>query len=123
MIQSLGGSTPLDAYELAIGAENNLIDARKLPLRPPMPIFQELTSQSPDPPSPSTSTPPSMYTYLNAQQAGTSTLAPEVNDMKNLLRTFSNEIINLKRQQAPQKPPFQNYKGRRPPCHPNWYKS
>lgn len=107
MIQSLGGSIVPNSYELAVQAKNNLIDVGKLPPRPPIFIFLELTRQALEPPYLSTSAPQSMYTYPNAQQASTSTsstLVAEVSDMKNLLRPFSNEIINLKRQQTLAKP-------------------
>lgn len=41
-------------------------------------------------------------------------LAKEMNDMKNLLKTFSNEIIKIKRQKAtPTRPTFQNYQSGR----------
>lgn len=39
MIQTLGGNTLLAAYQLAIRAENNLIQAGQIAPRPPMPIF------------------------------------------------------------------------------------
>lgn len=68
MIQSLGGNTLLDAYNLAIRAKNNLINVRKLPPRPHMPIFPKLSTPVQDQASPSSSTPPqSMYVYLNTQ--------------------------------------------------------
>lgn len=44
MIQSLWGITLLGAYDLAIQAKNNFIDAGKLPPRPPMLVFTKLIS-------------------------------------------------------------------------------
>jgi len=63
MIQSLGGQTLPEAYGYAVRAENNLIDAGKLPSRPPMPMFLEITlplpQEAPNPIAP----PVSMYTF------------------------------------------------------------
>lgn len=91
-----------DAYNLAIRVDNNLIDIGKLLPKPSMPIFLELSAPVQDQASPSSSIPPqSMYVYPNTQQSDfvTSTsLVAEVNDMKKLLKNFSNEIINIKRQ-------------------------
>ena len=42
MIQAMGGHTLLDAFDIAVRAENNLIQAGKLPLRPPMPYSIEI---------------------------------------------------------------------------------
>lgn len=64
-----------------------------------------------------------MYVYPNAHQESTFALATKVNDMKNFLRTFSNKIINLKRQKALlSRPPFQNYIEGRPPYQKNQYR-
>jgi len=49
MIQSLGGNSLPNAYELAIRAENNLIQARKIAPRPPVPIFPEIQASMPLP--------------------------------------------------------------------------
>lgn len=91
-----------------------------------MSIFLELSNQVLEPAMPSTSVPQSMYVYLGSQQASMSSplsLAAEVNDMKNLLRYFSNEIINLKRTQIPRaRPPFQqNFQVNRPTYQQNQY--
>lgn len=89
-------------------------------------IFPELSNQVPEPVVPSTSAPQSMYVYPRSQQASassSSSLATEVNDIKKLLRSLSNEIINLKRSQIPPaRPPFQqNFQGNRPPYQQNQY--
>ena len=42
MIQSMGGCTLPGAFDITIRAKNNLIQARKLPPRPPMPYFLEI---------------------------------------------------------------------------------
>ena len=42
MIQSMGDCTFLGAFEIVVRVENNLIQARKLPPRPPMPYFIEV---------------------------------------------------------------------------------
>ena len=42
MIQSMGGRTLLGAFDIAVRAKNSLIQARKLPPRPPMPYFVEI---------------------------------------------------------------------------------
>ncbi|KAH9326436.1 hypothetical protein KI387_006614, partial [Taxus chinensis] len=51
LIQSMGGTTLPAAYSIAIRAENCLIQAGKLGLRPPMPLYPNLenpsTSQAP----------------------------------------------------------------------------
>lgn len=39
MIQSMGGFTLPNAYDIAIRAENYLIQASRIAPRPPMPIF------------------------------------------------------------------------------------
>lgn len=44
MIQSLGGNTLLQAFELVVQAENNMIDIGKLAPQPLMPVFPELSS-------------------------------------------------------------------------------
>lgn len=111
MIQSLWGSTLSDAYDLAIWVENNLIDAEKLAPWPLMSVFPEILNQVPELVVPSTSIPHSMYVYPAPQKASmssSSTPTTEVNEMKNLLRSFSNKIISLKISQIPSaRPPFQ----------------
>lgn len=86
MIQSLGGNTLSQAFDLAVEAENNLIDVGKLVPRPLMLVFLELSNQVPEPAAtPSSSTSQSMYAYPDPQQASLpppSSLAVEVNDMK-----------------------------------------
>lgn len=57
MIQALGGNTLLQAFDLAVQAENNLIDARKLAPHPTMPVFLEISTQVIEEAAPSTSTP------------------------------------------------------------------
>ena len=42
MIQSMGGRTLPGAFDIAVRAENSLIQVRKLPPRPPMPYFEEI---------------------------------------------------------------------------------
>jgi hypothetical protein len=42
MIQSMGGTTLPEAFDIAIRAENSLIQDGKIALRPPMPIFPDL---------------------------------------------------------------------------------
>ncbi|KAH9308533.1 hypothetical protein KI387_036444, partial [Taxus chinensis] len=44
LIQSMGGTTILAAYSIAIRAENCLIQAGKLAPRPPMPFYPNLES-------------------------------------------------------------------------------
>lgn len=123
MIQSLGGNTLPQAFDLAISTENNLIDEGKLSPQPLMHVFPNLSNQPnglniPEMAIASSSSPQSMYSYLGPQQENLpppSSLAAEVSDMKNLLRSFFNEIVNLKRSQIPQtRPPFrQNYQSNR----------
>lgn len=114
MIQSLRGNTLLQAFNLAVQAENNLIDVGKLAPYPTMPVFPEMSTQVMEEVTPSTSTPQSMYSFPTPQTTiHSASLVAKVNDMKNLLRSFSNEIVNLKRAQvSPTKPPFkQNFQG------------
>lgn len=47
MIQSMGGVSLPDAFEIAIRAENSLIQVGKLAPRPPMPIFPDIHSNVP----------------------------------------------------------------------------
>ena len=42
MIQSMGGFTFLGAFDIVVSTKNSLIQARKLPPRPPMPYFVEV---------------------------------------------------------------------------------
>lgn len=126
MIQCLRGSTLLDVYDLEVQAEKNLIDVGRLAPRPPMLVFPKILNQVLEPVASSTFVPQSMYVNPRSQQASTpssSALATEVNDMKNLLRSFFNEIINLKSSQIPStRPPFQqNFQGNRPPYQQNQY--
>lgn len=114
MIQSLGGNTLSQAFDIVLQAENNLIDAGKLAPRRIMPVFLEISTQVVEETAPSTSAPQSMYSFPTLQFAS---LAVEVSDKKNLLRSFSNKIVNLKRAQvSPTKPPFQqDFQGNHPP--------
>ena len=47
MIQSMGGVSLPQAYDIAIGAENSLIQAGKIAPRPPMPIFLDIQPNMP----------------------------------------------------------------------------
>lgn len=128
MIQSLGGNTLPQAFELAVQAKNNMIDVGKLALRPLMSVFPDLSNRASKEVVPSTSAPQSMYMYPRPQQVHSppqSSLALEVSHMKNSLRTFSNEIVNMKRSQIPPaRPPFQqNFQGTSPTYQQNQYAS
>lgn len=89
MIQSVDGTTLPDAYNITVKVENNLINARKLPPWPTMPVFpkilvltQEITSTSAPAP------PQSMYTYMGAPHNVASTSSSskdEMNDVKEFL--------------------------------------
>lgn len=68
MIQSLGGNTLSQEFDIAIQAENNLIDVGKLSPRPIMPVFPEISHQTPKELVPSTSTLQSIYVYPDPQQ-------------------------------------------------------
>lgn len=83
-------------------------------------VFPEISPQVLEEAAPSTSAPQSIYSYLAPSP---SSLAVKVSDMKNLLRSFSNEIVNLKRAQVSlAKPPFQqSFQGNRPPYQHNQY--
>lgn len=63
MIQSLGGNTLPQAFDIKVQAENNLIDARKLAPRPTMPVFPEISTQVLEEATPSMSAPQSMYSF------------------------------------------------------------
>lgn len=67
-IQSLGGNTLPNAYELAMKSENDLIDARKLPPRHLMLVFLEIATNLQIEAIAITFAPPqSMYVFTNAQ--------------------------------------------------------
>lgn len=118
MIQSPGANTLLQAFDIVVQAENNLIDVGKLTPHHIMPVFLEISPQVLEEATPSTSILQSIYSYPTPPL---SSLVAEVSDMKNLLRSFSNEIFNLKRDQvSPAKPPFQqSFQGNRPPYQHN----
>lgn len=62
-IQTMGGDTLPDAYEIAIRVENILIQGKKLAPRPPMPFFPDIPNHQPiiaTTPTPSTSQPLSL---------------------------------------------------------------
>lgn len=83
-----------------------------------MPVFPDIPSLILEDAPNTSAMPPSMYVYPNAQTnvVALASLVAEVSDMKNLLQTFSSEILNLKRQQAvPLKPPYQDFQGSKPP--------
>lgn len=104
MIQSKGGNTLPQAFDLVVSVEINLIDAGKLSPRPLMPIFPDLSNQVVELVVPSSSASQSMYVYPDSQQASPpppSSLAVEVRDTKNLLTSFSNEIVNPKKVSNP----------------------
>ena len=46
-LQSMGGDTLPDAYEIAIKTENILIQGEKLAPRPPMPFFPDIPNHKP----------------------------------------------------------------------------
>jgi len=84
-----------------------------------MPMFLEISiplpQEVPNPPF----IPMSMYTFPTSQQPTLltpSTPQFEMDNVKNILRTFSNEIINLNRQQTSYpKPSYHGLQGNRPP--------
>lgn len=63
MIQSLGGNTLPQAFDIVVQSENNMIDVGKLAPRPIMLVFPEISHQTPEKVIPNTSTPQSMYVY------------------------------------------------------------
>lgn len=125
MVQSLGGDTLPDAYDLVVRGENSLIDVRKLPPRLPVPMFVEISSKIQEEVAPNTyATPLSlMFVYPNTKvsTSGSSSLVAEMNNIKNLLRIVSNEFVSIKCQQVTPPNPPQNYQGGRLPFQHNSY--
>lgn len=89
MIQSMGRASLPGAYNIAIRAENCLIQARKITPRPPMPLFPEAPTQQ-----------PTLAPIPMAPVGQPSTSSNELHEVKALLQNFSNELVTLKRQQA-----------------------
>lgn len=98
MTQSMDGNNLPGAYDLAIRAENSLIQARKIAPRPTMPIFPEL-HPVPEAILSLTSIPPLL---APSQQA----ISPVVNqsqdldEIKKALHIVSNELVTLKKLQS-----------------------
>lgn len=96
MIQSMGGTNLPIAYDLAIRAENSLIQAGKIAPRPPMPIFPELHPIPKAIPSlasiPPLLAPPQQVSNPVVNQS------QELNKIKKALQIVSNELVSLKKQ-------------------------
>ncbi|XP_059066219.1 predicted GPI-anchored protein 58 [Cryptomeria japonica] len=78
MIQSLGGNTLPQAFDIAVQAKNNLIDIGKLSPHPIMLVFSEISTQVMEEAAPSTSAPQSMYSFPTPQTASSATEAQPV---------------------------------------------
>ena len=116
MIQSMGGRTLPDAFDIAVRAENSLIQAGKLPPRPPMPYSAEIQQIVPAVIPPLAVIPPmpalpacnmqvaaeehaatAPIRQLQEQNQG---LIDKNDSIMKTLQTYGNEITNLKRQQG-----------------------
>ena len=116
MIQSMGDCTLLGAFDIAIRAENSLIQAGKLPPRPPMPYFVEVQPIVPIVMLPLAIVPlvpalPAFNMQVAAKEYAVTTPLRELKEqnlelkeksdsMMKTLHSYGNEIMNLKRQQG-----------------------
>jgi len=99
MIQSMGGTVLLDAYDIAIKAENCLIQAGKIAPRPPMPLFLEAPVIQPVvAPIPTTTSIGPLITPTVEKE----------DERDALIRKLSNELVLARRQ-----PTQQNAQSRR----------
>lgn len=114
MIQSMGGNTLPVAFDVAVRAENSLIQVGKIAPRPPMPIFADLQPIIPIVP-PVIVVVPSFPTY-NAQVVAQEHVVPshlqeiisskEQNaNLQKTLQNSSNELVNINKAQT--QPPYQ----------------
>lgn len=112
MVTSIRGNTLPDAYEMAMHAENNLIDVGKLSPQPPILVFTKISDSYQEEANPSTPAaqlklvspqPMNEYPTTQASTSGLSSLAVDIIDIKDLTQTFANELVIIKRQQM--KPP------------------
>lgn len=84
MIQSMGGVSLPDAFEIAIRAKNSLIQAGKLAPRPPMPIFPQIHANIPLQIPPFTPLPVVVPT-IDKQEGVASSSSNELQEIKILL--------------------------------------
>ena len=125
MIQSLGGNTLPNAYQIAIRAKNNLIQAGQIAPRPAMPIFlvaprlplAEPLQVAPLAVIPAVPALPAPGTSQNALQIDASAQSNELQEIKGFLQNFGNEIVNIKKQQS------QNYRPYQQPTQPGFQKN
>ena len=114
MIQSMGGCTLPGAFDIAVRAENNLIQDGKLPPRPPMPYFAEVQLIVPAVIQPLAVVPlapalPAFNMHVVAEEYAVVAPIRELKEhnvelkeksdsMMRTLHSYGNEITNLKRQ-------------------------
>lgn len=103
MIQSMGGVSLSNAYEIAIKEENSLIQLRKITPRPPMPIFLDIQPNMPLQipsfvPFPVMPTLPTTTQTAGTQEFIVPISSQELQEIKSLLQTFGNKLVSLEKQ-------------------------
>ena len=84
VLQTMGGTTLPGAYDMAIRAENTLIQGGKIAPRPPMPLFPEIKNHQPSiAPIPTTSSSQPL-----AATSSSSTSTSELSTLESMMQTL-----------------------------------
>ena len=103
----MGGNSLPQSYEIAVRAENCLIQVGKIAPRLPLPIFPDIQSNMPlvIPPFATLPTVPTLQIAATSDSTATgpSQELQEIKNsqqkMENILQTIGNELVSLKKQQ------------------------